>query len=227
MKLNAPLVLPTPYATLFSLLEAFSNFETFYALWSTVWKGLMVLGLVIAVGVPIGFVMGLSDTVYGLMRPVIMVVQAVPVISWLVLVIFLWGIGWKGPVLISLLSLLPMVIFTTVSGVRNLDKTLVEMVTVYKVPKGKVFKEVYLGSIVPFVSAAVEVSVGDVWKVILVSEYLCGSSGIGVLISWARQYVDVPRVYALTIIAVALGIASERLVKKFLGRITKRWVTSS
>jgi len=55
------------------------------------------------------------------------------------------------------------------------------------------------------------------------AEFLCGNSGLGVLISWARQYVDVPRVYALTILAVALGIASERILRVFTKRMRERW----
>ncbi|HEU24321.1 MAG TPA: ABC transporter permease subunit, partial [Mesoaciditoga lauensis] len=136
-------------------------------------------------------------------------------------------IGWKGPVVISFLSLLPISIFTTATGVRSTDRNLIEMAKVYKVSQIRIIRTIYLGSLVPFIFSTVEVIIGDVWKVIIVSEYLCGSDGIGVLISWARQYVDVPRIYALTIIAVALGITSERFVKLFFRKALKKWQIQS
>ena len=217
------LILPTPVTTFQSLVNILSEAVTFYAILATVWKTFLVLVLVIAIGVPIGFAMGMNDKIYETLRPAVMVVQAVPVISWLALVIFLWGLGWRGPVLISFLSLLPTAIFTTASGVNSLDKTLIEMASVYNVPKRKIVKGIYLGALAPFIFATIEVSIGNVWKVMIMAEYLCGTSGIGVLISWARQYVDVPKIYALTTIAVILGILSERIVKKLIERIKKKW----
>jgi len=221
--LSSSFILPTPVETFKALIHELARIETFHAFLSTAWKGFFVLGLVVLLGTLIGLVMGINTAIYEILRPVVMVVQAVPVISWLALVIFLWGIGWKGPVLISFLSLLPVSIFTTAAGVRSIDKDLLEMVKVYKVPKRKVFKDIYLGSIVPFVVATIDISIGNVWKVVLVSEFLCGDEGLGVLISWARQYVDVPRVYALTIIAVVFGIISERLTRRFVRRLTRKW----
>lgn len=187
----------------------------------------MVLLMVVAIGTPIGFLMGINENVYQIFRPAVTVIQAVPVISWLALVIFMWGIGWKGPVVIGFLSLLPISIFTTAVGIRSTDRTLIEMAKVYRVPKAKILKTVYLGSLVPFIFSTIEVIIGDVWKVIVVAEYLCGSNGIGVLISWARQYVDVPRIYALTIITIALGITSERIVKIAFRKILERWEMKS
>lgn len=221
--LNVPLILPAPYLTFVSLFHLALESDTYMAILSTVWKSLLVLLLVMAIGIPIGFFMGINGTIYELFRPAITVIQAVPVISWLALVIFIWGIGWKGPIFIGFLSLLPISIFTTASGVRNTDGNLIEMAKIYKVPKLKIVKTIYLGSLVPFIFSTVEVLIGDVWKVIVVAEYLCGATGIGVLISWARQYVDVPRIYALTMIAVALGIASERITKMAFKKILDKW----
>ena len=223
LTLGSSFILPTPVETFKVLLEELTKIETLHAFLSTAWKGFFVLGIVVLLGTIIGLVMGLNDTIYEILRPVVMIVQAVPVISWLALVVFLWGIGWKGPVLISFLSLLPISIFTTAAGVRSVDKDLLEMVKVYKVPGRRVFRDIYIGSIVPFVVATIDISIGNVWKVVLVSEFLCGDSGLGVLISWARQYVDVPRVYALTVIAVAFGVLSERLTKRLVRRLTGKW----
>ncbi|MGE5390405.1 MAG: ABC transporter permease [Deltaproteobacteria bacterium] len=189
----------------------------------TLWKVLLALGLVLVLGIILGLLLGLSTAFYQMMRPIIMIIQAVPVVSWLSLVIFAWGIGWRGPIFIAFLSLLPMALLTTVSGVSNLDRKLLEMARVYQVPSSRVIKDIYLGSLIPFIVAIVDVSIGQTWKVILVAEYLCGNSGLGVEILSARYYVNIPRVYALTLLAVALGLITERLIKLWLGRISHRW----
>jgi NitT/TauT family transport system permease protein len=224
--IGATLILPTPYQTFEALIDLLKDVETFNAILSTIWKSFLTLLLVMGIGIPIGVIMGSSDSIYELIRPGVMVIQSVPIISWLALVIFLWGIGWKGPILISFLSLLPTAIFTSASGMKNVDKSLLEMAKVYKVPKKDILKDVYLGSIMPFILATFEVSVGSVWKVMIMAEYLCGGTGIGVLISWARQYVDVPQIYALTLIAVAIGLSTERISRFYVKKVFKKWELS-
>ncbi|NLO21797.1 MAG: ABC transporter permease subunit [Syntrophomonadaceae bacterium] len=216
-------IVPAPAETLSLLAEMLIFPPILLAAWQTAWKVFLALLLVMLIGLPLGLCLGLSKTVYSMFRPIIMVIQAVPVISWLSLVIFAWGIGWKGPVFIAFLSLLPLSILTTVAGVRNLDNNLLEMARIYRVPGRRVIKDIYLGSLLPFIAAIVDVSIGQAWKVILVAEYLSGGSGLGVEILRMRMNIDFPGVWALTLLAVFLGIITERLIKKLLGRLSHQW----
>ncbi|NLB88179.1 MAG: ABC transporter permease subunit [Syntrophomonadaceae bacterium] len=191
---------------------------------STVSKVVIALSLTLLIGLPLGLLLGTNNKFFDMFRPIIMIIQAVPVISWLTLVIFAWGIGFKGPIIITFLSLFPIALLTTVSGVRNLDKNLLEMAKLYQVPRWLIIKDIYLGSLLPFIIAILDVTLGQAWKVILVSEYLCGNSGLGVLILAARYEVNPPKVWALTFLAVLLGLFTERLVKFLLGKVAKQWV---
>lgn len=183
------------------------------ALFHTAWKVVLLMLLLIPVGLLLGFAIGLSSRIYDFLRPLVLIIQAVPVISWLTLVVFMWGISWQGPLFIGFLSLLPLAALTTAAGVQDLNQNLLEMARLYKVPFLKIFRYIYLGSLRPFIKAIIDISIGNAWKVIIVAEYLVGDNGLGVQIAWARQFVDVPRVYALTLITVAAGLLSERVIK--------------
>jgi NitT/TauT family transport system permease protein len=217
-------IVPAPAETLSLLAQLLVSGPIILAAWQTAWKVFLALLLVLLIGLPLGLGLGLSKTLYNMFRPIIMVIQAVPVISWLSLVIFAWGIGWKGPVFIAFLSLLPLAILTTVAGVRNLDQNLLEMVRLYRVPAGRVIRDIYLGSLLPFIAAILDVSIGQAWKVILVAEYLSGGKGLGVEILRMRMNIDFPGLWALTLLAVLLGIITERLIKKGLGRLSHQWI---
>ncbi|MBO8160998.1 MAG: ABC transporter permease [Thermosipho sp. (in: Bacteria)] len=221
--INSSFILPTPTQVGKVFFEIIQTEILWASLLSSIYKGIIALFLTIVLGFLFGFFMGICDVCFNLLRPIFTVFQSVPVISWLVLVIFLWGIGTKGPIAITVLSLLPNTTFAVAYGVKNTDKSLIEMAKVYKVSKKKIVKDLYLGSVVPFILTALEVVSGNLWKVIFVSEYLCGKSGIGVQIAWARQYVDIPKVYALTIFAILLGILSERISKMFVKIFLKDW----
>ncbi|MEN6351563.1 MAG: ABC transporter permease subunit [Syntrophomonas sp.] len=227
LALDKSIIVPTPGQAIQLLLQILPQTTTLVSSLQTAWKVLLALLLVLFLGLPAGLLLGLVQALYDMSRPIILVIQAVPVISWLSLVLFTWGRSWQGPVLIAFISLLPVAILTTVSGVRNLDRKLLEMARLYKVPALQVLKEIYLGSLLPFIVAIVDVSLGQAWKVILVAEYLCGDGGLGLKIFDARSFVDTPAVYAFTLLAVMLGIATERLIKLGTGRVSKRWIPVS
>ncbi len=221
--LNKSLILPEPGTVFKALGSLLTRSSTIEAALQTGWKVLLALVLVLFLGILLGLVLGLFNQLHEMSRPIIMVIQAVPVISWLSLVIFTWGISWEGPVFIAFLSLLPTAVLTTIAGVQNLDRKLLEVARIYRVPRAIVVKDIYLGSLLPFIFAVVDVTLGQAWKVILVAEFLCGDSGLGVQISWARQIFDVSGVYAYTLLAVILGLITERAIKHYLGRISKQW----
>ena len=224
--LDRGILIPAPSETLRILFHNFTTPAMLLAAGQTLWKVLLALAFAILLGLPLGLLLGLSDAAYNLLRPLVMVVQAVPVISWLSLVIFTWGIGWRGPVFISFLSLFPVAVLTTVAGVHDLDKDLLEMARLYRVPWKRVVREIHLGSLLPFIAAILDVSIGQAWKVTLVSEYLCGGDGLGEAILTARMNVDIPSVWALTLGAVLLGLLSEALIKSVLRRFRHTWKRS-
>lgn len=217
------IIIPRPDETLSLLLTQLIEPRIVMAALQTAWKVGVAMILVMVLGIVTGLCLGLSHTLYEMFRPLIMVIQAVPVISWLSIVIFAWGIGWKGPVFIAFLSLLPISILTTVSGVHNLDRALLEMARVYQVPFSRILKHIYLGSLIPFIVAIIDVTIGQAWKVILVAEYLAGGSGLGVEIFYQRMNFNPPGVWSLTLIAVCLGIITERAVKYAVRRLSLKW----
>lgn len=223
---NRAIILPPPTQVLVELLHLLTQTSTLEAALHTAWKVMLGLLLILLIGVASGLFLGLNRFLKDSSRPIIMVIQAVPVISWLSLVLFTWGPGWKGPVFIVFLSLLPTAVLTTISGVQNLDRELLEMATVYRVPRQTILRDIYLGSLLPFFVAVVDISIGQAWKVILVAEYLAGDQGLGVSILSARYEINAVKVYAFTLLAVILGIMTERGVKLLLGRVSKRWANA-
>ena len=154
----------------------------------TAWKVGLALVLVLLLGLILGLLLGLSETFYDMFRPIVMFIQAVPVVSWLSLVIFAWGVGWRGPIFITFVSLLPTAVLT-VSSIRNLDKDLLEMAGL-QVP----FKGVPLH--LPRLSVALyrgynRCYLGQAWKVVLVSEPGRGS-GLGVEYSMPAWWLTQP-----------------------------------
>lgn len=91
--IGSSFVLPSPHLVIDTLIEQLKTPRVYSALWSTVWKTLVVLLLGTLIGIVIGF-MGINDTVYEIVRPLFMVIQSIPVVSWLAFVVFFMGGSW-------------------------------------------------------------------------------------------------------------------------------------
>jgi len=224
--IDSPFVLPGPAATL-ARLGTMTDFALLRAVLSSVGKVATVLLFVVCLGVGIGVLLGLRPRLYAVFRPVFLSAQAIPVVSWLAFIVFAFGIGWRGPVFIAVLAFLPQAVFTTVAGVEHLERDLVEMADLYGVSGPIRWRDLYLGALVPFVRTVVDTVSGGAWKAVLVAEYLCGDEGLGVRIAWARQTVDVEGVYALSLIAVVLGLCGERCVRWMVRKAGRRWIPFS
>ncbi|ABS60109.1 ABC transporter permease [Fervidobacterium nodosum] len=221
--INSQLILPDPLVILRTMLQELSKDILWNSLFYTLLKVVVVLFLTVLFGVFIGFIIGLNETLYEIFRPFVLFIQAFPIITWLALVMFIWGIGWTGPVVVSFLSLLPHAILSTAIGIQTTDKRLIEMAQVYNVKRSKVVKDIYLGSILPQFVSTIQVVIGNVWKVVVVSEYMCGDKGIGVLIAWARQSVSVEKVYAYTMIIITIGLFVENFVNVVTKKAIQKW----
>lgn len=221
--INSQLILPDPLVILRTMFQELSKDVLWNNLFYTLLKVVVVLFLTVLFGVVIGFIIGLNETLYEIFRPFVLFIQAFPIITWLALVMFIWGIGWTGPMVVSFLSLLPHAILSTAIGIQTTDKRLIEMAQVYNVKRSKIVKDIYLGSILPQFVSTIQVVIGNVWKVVVVSEYMCGDKGIGVLIAWARQSVSVEKVYAYTMVIITIGLFVENLVNMATKKALQKW----
>ncbi|HPE69453.1 MAG TPA: ABC transporter permease [Thermotogota bacterium] len=223
----SPLILPGPWQVLQVLFEMARTGTVFWELLRTFSKGILGLGIALALGLPFGLLMGSSPKMEELFRPLTMVIRSMPVVSWLSTVLVIWGIGFRAPVFIVVVSLLPVIIFNVSQGVATVDTRLMEMARVYRVSRWEIFRQVYLGSIFPFLLSAVKVSLGTMWKVAIVAEYLAGNTGIGIQLSWSKFYLDTPAVFAYTLLALVAGLgfeyAFEFLFRKWKVRGVESW----
>lgn len=218
----SPLILPNPTAVA-SRIAVLADGTLLSDAASSAGKVMVVLAVVVLLGVGLGMILGLSPRLYEASRPILLAAQAMPVVSWLALVVFSFGIGWCGPVFVASLAFLPQAVFTTIEGVHHFEKNLVEMADVYGVRGIRRWRDLYGGSLAPFMKAVVSTVAGGAWKAVLVAEYLCGDRGLGVRIAWARQMADVEGVYALSLMAVVLGLMGEWGVRVAARGVRRRW----
>ena len=179
-----------------------------------------------AVGTLLGFVCGfLTHYVKPariLLEPLMKVIRAVPVASFIILAL-VWIETEALPSFIAAAMAAPMVWQSISSAlISDVDPKLLEFARVYSIPRAKIIRGIVLPSVLPaFISSAAG-ALGFAWKSGVAAEVICQPLySIGRQLQNAKVYYETPRVFAWTCTVCILSIALEHILKLAAARYGK------
>ncbi|WP_344025211.1 ABC transporter permease [Pseudonocardia kongjuensis] len=180
------------------------------------------LGLAIAVGLTVGLLMGWYDWLFQLLDPLTSFLYSLPRIAFIPLFIIWFGIGVSSKVaLIFVMAVFPIIINTT-TGVRSVDRDLLDMARSFTATGLGLFRTVVLPSATPSILAGIRVAVGLGLIGVAVGELFSSRAGIGHMIAQSSAAFQTDRVFLGTIILGLFGIAFSQLLR-LLERRAERW----
>ena len=139
-------------------------------------KGFL-LGIVIAT--PLGFILGLSKVFNRMFDPVIQVLRPISPLAWLPLGLIIFQKSEPAALFtIALCSMWPTVL-NTIAGVRTIPQEYRNVARVLRLSKFQTFTKVLLPATLPHVFTGYRLSLGIAWLVIVASEMLTGTPGVG------------------------------------------------
>jgi nitrate/nitrite transport system permease protein len=139
-------------------------------------KGFL-LGVLIAT--PLGFILGLSKTFNRMFDPVIQVLRPISPLAWLPLGLIIFQKSEPAALFtIALCSMWPTVL-NTIAGVRTIPPEYRNVAKVLRLSRIQTFTKVLLPATLPHVFTGYRLSLGIAWLVIVASEMLTGTPGIG------------------------------------------------
>lgn len=186
-------------------------------------RGLAGFGLALGVGTPLGLLIGLNPVAASLFRPVVVILQVTPLISWLLLAM-IW-IGFNGvPVFIIFVTTVPLIVINVFQGVRSIDQQLLQMASIFRIGKTRVMREIYLPQVAPYLMAGVSNALGVTWKAVAMAEFLSVQKGIGASMALARINLETASLFAWTAFLIGLGMITDRLLSYLTRRKLSHWM---
>lgn len=211
------LLLPTPLQVLRRLGELMLT-APFWEI-TAVSIGRILLGVVsaMALGVLLAVLTTASSLADALIKPLMTAVQATPVASFAILVL-IWLDRDYVPVLICAMMVLPVVHGNVCTGIRETDGQMLELAKVYRLPRLRVLKRIYVPSVLPYFRAACSSTLGLGWKAGIAAEVLTvPGRSIGRMISESKLYLLTEDLFAWTLAVVVLSL----LLQKWMLRLLK------
>lgn len=200
----------TFYPPLSDILERFRELWLFDRVSTDVWPTLrnMLLGYGIAsvAGIGMGVAIARVRVLREATRPLVYFANSVPPIALIPIAIVLLGFGASTRVIVIGFSALFPTLLATVDGVRALDPVLEDVSRVTRLRWRQRFFGVILPSAGPQIFAGLRVSLQVAFIVMISSEMLGSTQGIGFLTIQAQQSFAIADMWAGMLLLGALGI---------------------
>lgn len=146
-----------------------------------------------------------------LLAPLVAAVKAVPVASFIILAL-VWLSSRSLAPFISFLMVFPTVYLNVLEGIRQTDRKLLEMASVFRVPLWRQVRSIYVPAVLPYFRTAVSLGLGLCWKAGIAAEVIGLPTGsVGEKLYNAKVYFMTADLFAWTAVIVAVSVVFEKL----------------
>lgn len=164
----------------------------------------------------------ISKSASAFIKPIMVFFRTVPTLA-IILILLIWTSAKVAPVIVTVLVLFPMIYSQMTAATEALDEGLIQMSEIYGVSKKDRLFKIYLPQISPDIFSQTGANVSLGLKIMISAEVLSNTyKSLGGMMQSARGFLEVPRLAALTLAAVILGLIIE-LAFSQLKRINKKW----
>ena len=168
----------------------------------------------VAIGVPVGLLMSRNKFVFDIIDPFLQFVRPVPPLAYIPLLVVWFGIGELPKAILILVGTIPVIIIGTMSGVKSTPPLRISMARTLGASNAQIFRRIVLPSAMPEIFTAMRVGIGVAWTCLVAAELIAASSGLGWLVQFAGQALQVSVVIVGIVIIGVIGYAMELIIRK-------------
>ncbi|MEM8789817.1 MAG: ABC transporter permease [Pseudomonadota bacterium] len=213
-----PLYLPSPERVWQALTETardgYRNFTLLEHLGYSLFRVLAGFVLGAAVGIPLGYAMGLSDWFRGWFDPIVEFMRPVPPLALIPLVIIWFGIDETGKVVLLFLAALWIMAIGARAGVSGVNITKVHAAYSLGASKWQILRHVIIPNSLPEIFTAARVAMGVCWGTVVAAELVAANVGAGMMITAASKFQQTYIVVMGIILIGIIGYGIDILMRK-------------
>lgn len=225
-QLVSPIALPTPTSVWQTAIQLFTTgFAGQTILTDITVSALRILaGFVAAViiGVPLGLLMGRSAVVFRVIDPLLQFIRPIPPLAYIPLLVVWFSIGELPKVVLILIGTLPVILISTVSGVRSTPPQRIRVAQCLGATPLQLFWHTILPSALPEIFTGMRIGIGIAWTCLVAAEFIAADAGLGYLVQYAGNQLQVGIIFVGILMIGLLGYIMELLIRG-LERVVVPW----
>lgn len=212
LKLVNPVLIPTPLAVTVKFAQLFYNGEIWTDLFATLYRLFFGFALSIAIGIPLGLILGSSKRLSDSLEFLIDFFRSIPASALFPIFLLFFGIGDKAKVSVVIFSCSLVIIIYTMYGVKNCKESRIRVAKVMKADNFSIFTKVIFPESLPHIFAGLRISISIALILVVVTEMFIGTKyGIGKLIYDSHLMFRISTMYAAIIITGIIGYALNKI----------------
>ena len=217
-QLELSILLP-PFSQIIVRLFEIVPTETFlHAFWVTAQCFLIGIVIAIALGIPIGVLMGRSLVIDRMLLPWMNMFLSAPLTALVPVLMTLFGFGMKTIILTTVLFAIWIIVLDARAGVKNITPSLIDMAKSFQANYWQAFTKVYVWAALPEILAGMRLGCIRAVKGVIIGQLLVSVVGFGRLFELYSSNFLMEHMWALLfvlfffafIIAEGLGVLERK-----------------
>lgn len=201
--------------------------------WTAITKGTLLQDLAYTSGATIiGFILGtLAGSVIGLSfwwsglyakiaEPYLIAFNAVPKLALAPVLVIMFGIGFHSKVMLAFLMTVVVAAIAAHSGVKNIDRDLEKMLISLGAKRRHVFMKVVIPASMPWMVGILKINISLALAGTIVGEFISSRQGIGRMILYAGQVLNMDLVWvgvvSLSVLSIVMYLGTVWLERRLM-----------
>lgn len=180
---------------------------------------LSAAAIAIALGVPVGLLMGMSRWAKGVFDAPIEFYWPLPPLAYLPLMIIWLGIGEASKIVLLTMAMFAPIVISAQAGVRSVSLERINAALSVGANRFQLIREIVLPSALPEILTGIRIAFAVGWSTLVAAELIAATRGIGHFVMSASQFLATDFVFVgigmIAICAFAFSLAM-RLVERWL-----------
>ena len=168
--------------------------------------------LAVAVGIPVGFLMGMSRTFERAWQPLIQVLRPVSPLAWLPIGLLLFRAVDPSAIFVIFITCIWPTVLNTAAGVKAIPEDYMNVARVLRLGKWEVTRRILLPATRPYIITGMRLSLSIAWMVIVAAEMLTGGIGIGFYVWDEWNNLNVKSIIIAIFVIGGVGILLEAVM---------------
>ena len=169
-----------------------------------------------AVGVPLGIAAARREWIYGIMRPILDLMQTIPTFVYLIPALILFGLGMVPGLIATAIFAIAAPIRLTRLGIVSTPEALTEAAVAFGATPSQVLRKVELPFAMPQIMAGLTQTIMLSLSMVVIAA-LVGANGLGVPVVRALNTVNIARGFEAGLCIVILAIILDRMFRTSKG----------
>ncbi|MFN4786943.1 MAG: ABC transporter permease [Pseudanabaena sp.] len=178
----APNLLPAPSTVLATINDLAKSGDLWKHIGITAYR--VAIGFVIGVAIAtvLGAITGYSKILHDLVDPLLQSLRSIPSLAWVPLFLLWMGIQETPRIALIAVGVFFPVYLSLMSGIRSVDRKLVEVGKIYRFSAFQLIKRVFLPATIPDYIVGLRSGLGLGWMFVVAAELTGASQGLGYLL---------------------------------------------